>query len=163
MMLGFTASFEGLSGNTTAAHFHGPAHPDSNAGVAIGWTGFPTGVTSGTLSDTVTLNGTQETELLGGRWYANIHSSAFPGGEIRGQLYETNSVHSFTNLNMSGDHEVPPNGSPAAGSFNGPYDENTNPLSFTADIRRSSDTTTAAHFHGPAPADSNAGVQIGWT
>ena len=98
MMLGFTASFQGLAGNTTAAHFHGPAHPDSNAGVAIGWSGFPTGVISGTFSDTVTLNATQEAQLLAGRWYANIHTSAFAGGEIRGQLFETNPVHSFTNL-----------------------------------------------------------------
>jgi hypothetical protein len=89
MMLVFTVSFSGLEANTTAAHFHGPALPDSAAGVAIGWTDFPTGVTSGTFTDTVTLNAQQQTDLLNGLWYANIHTSAHPGGEIRGQLIET--------------------------------------------------------------------------
>jgi len=163
MMLGFTASFEGLSSNTSAAHFHGPAPADSNAGVQIGWTGFPTGVTSGTFSDSVTLDATQETQLLAGRWYANIHTSTFPGGEIRTQLFESNPIYLFTNLLMSGSQEVPPNGSSGTGTLNATYNENTNELIFNVDFSGLSSNTTAAHFHGPAPADSNAGVQIGWT
>ncbi len=163
MMLGFTASFEGLSSNTTAAHFHGPAHPDSNAGVAIGWSGFPTGVTSGTFSDTVTLNSTQASQLLAGRWYTNIHTTMFGGGEIRAQLYETNPVHLFTNLNMSGNQEVPPVSSPATGVLNASYDESTNILIYNVGFSGLTGNTTAAHFHGPAPADSNAGVQIPWS
>jgi len=163
MMLGFTASFQGLTGTSTAAHFHGPAVPDSNAGVQIGWTGFPTGVTSGSFSDTVTLNATQETQLFSGRWYANIHSTTFPGGEIRTQLFETNPVHSYTNLLMNGSQEVPPNGSSGTGTLNATYDESTNTMIFTANFSGLTTGTTAAHFHGPAPSDSNAGVQIGWT
>jgi hypothetical protein len=163
MMLGFSVSFQGLSSNSTAAHFHGPAVPDSNAGVQIGWTGFPTGVTGGTFSDTVTLDATQESQLLSGRWYANIHSSTFPGGEIRTQLFETNPIHSYTNLLMTGSQEVPPNGSLGTGTLNATYDESSNSLIFTVNFSGLTTGTTAAHFHGPAPADSNAGVQIGWT
>ena len=164
MMLGFTVTFEGLSSNTSAAHFHGPAHPDSNAGVIIGWTGFPTGVTSGTFSDTIMLlNATMEAQLLSGRWYANIHTSTFPGGEIRGQLFETSPIHSYTNLLMSGSQEVPPNGSAGTAIFNGWYNESTNMLGFIVSFQGLSSGTSAAHFHGPAPSDSNAGVQIGWT
>lgn len=163
MMLGFTAVFEGLSSNTTAAHFHGPASPDSNAGVQIGWTGFPTGVTNGTFSDTVTLDATQESQLLSGLWYTNIHTTTFGGGEIRVQLLETNPVHSFTNLVMNGDQEVPPVPTSGEGILNASYDESTNTLIFTAEFQNLSGNTTAAHFHGPAPPDSNTGVQIGWT
>ena len=31
----------------------------------------------------------QQAQLATGQWYVNIHSSTFPGGEIRGQIYLT--------------------------------------------------------------------------
>ena len=161
MELIFTVNFSGLSGTTTASHFHGPAVPDSNAGVQIGISGFPTGVTSGSISDTVTLNETQEADLLAGLWYINIHSSAFPGGEVRGQLLESGGIHYFTHLPLSGDQENPSTGSSGTGTFTGRYNEATMELIFTVDFSGLTGTTTASHFHGPAVADSNAGVQIG--
>jgi hypothetical protein len=163
MMLTFTVTFEGLSSGTSAAHFHGPAAPGINGGVQIGWTGFPTGVTSGTHTETVTLNATQEAQLLAGLWYANIHTAMHGGGEIRGQLFETNPVHSFTSLVMNGDQEVPPVTTTGIGIINGTYDESTNTLSFNVEFNGLTSNTTAAHFHGPAPPGINAGVQIGWT
>ncbi len=163
MTLAFSVNFEGLSSNTSAAHFHGPAVPGINAGVAIGWTGFPTGVTSGTYSNSFVLNSTQESELLSGLWYANIHTSMYPGGEIRGQLFETSPIHSFTFLVMEGGQEVPPVTTAGMGIINATYNLNTNMLDFTADFSGLAGTTTAAHFHGPAPAGTNAGVQIGWS
>jgi hypothetical protein len=47
---------------------------------------FPLGVTSGVFSGTATISATQETQLLGGLWYINIHSTFRTGGEIRGQV-----------------------------------------------------------------------------
>lgn len=84
----FDMFFTGLSAGTTAAHFHGPANIGVNAPIQIGFAGFPTGVTSGGYSNTYTLTLAQETQLLGGLWYVNIHTTGFPGGEIRGQLIE---------------------------------------------------------------------------
>jgi hypothetical protein len=162
-MLIYTVNFSGLTTNASAAHFHGPAVPDSAAGVQIGWTGFPAAM-SGTFSDTVTLNATQEADLLAGLWYANIHTSTYPGGEIRGQLYEANGIHYYVNLQMSGANERPtPNSSPGTGNFTGRYYESSMMLIYNVNFSGLEANSSAAHFHGPAVVDSAAGVQIGWT
>ena len=82
----YRVNFSGLSAPTAAGHFHAPALPGVNADVIYGYTGFPTGVMSGTYSGTNTITEPQETQLLGGLWYSNIHTSAFPRGEIRAQI-----------------------------------------------------------------------------
>jgi len=80
-LLQWNVSYQGLLGTFTAAHFHGPALPGQNAGVRVGLTIGPSPmVGSATITDAF------ETELLGGLWYLNLHSSQFPGGEIRGQV-----------------------------------------------------------------------------
>ena len=70
--------------NPTAGHIHGPANRDKNAGVVIG---FPSVVSPmvGTLNY-AGVEGTLEAPMLVGRTYVNIHSNAFPAGEIRGQI-----------------------------------------------------------------------------
>ena len=75
-------TFTGLSGEVTGAHIHGPASPGENAGVVIP---FMTGM-SGTITGQTNLTSAQALDLAAGRWYVNIHTAAFPGGEIRGQL-----------------------------------------------------------------------------
>lgn len=110
------AAFEDLLGTTTAAHIHCcTAIADTGtAGVATttpSFPGFPLGVTSGTmdttfdmtlassynpaflnnainLGSTATAFATLLTGLDGGQAYFNIHSTEFPGGEIRGFLHE---------------------------------------------------------------------------
>jgi len=53
--------------------------------VEIPVTGFPSAA-SGTISGTATLTASQNDDLLGGKMYVNIHTSANPAGEIRGQV-----------------------------------------------------------------------------
>ena len=89
--LSWSGSFSDLLGTTTDAHFHGPAAAGVSAGVQVhitsaGGDTFPLGVTSGNFSGDATLTATQETQLLGGNWYINIHSTFDGTGEIRGQL-----------------------------------------------------------------------------
>jgi hypothetical protein len=75
-------TYSGLSGPATAAHFHGPAQPDKNAGVALA---IPN-ATPSPVEGSATLTDAQASDLLAGNYYVNIHTAANPGGEIRGQV-----------------------------------------------------------------------------
>jgi hypothetical protein len=85
--ISFTITFSGLGSNATAAHFHGPAFPGTNANVIYAHTGFPTGVTSGTFTGTQVITDAEEKDLLAGKWFSNIHTTVFPGGEIRALIF----------------------------------------------------------------------------
>ena len=106
------ASFVDLMGTTSASHIHCcTAVPGAGtAGVATvtpSFTGFPLGVTSGSYDHTfdlsmassynpafITASGGTVSDALNallfgaadGKAYLNIHTSMFPGGEIRGFL-----------------------------------------------------------------------------
>jgi uncharacterized lipoprotein NlpE involved in copper resistance len=87
--LQYTINWTGLEGgNPVAMHFHGPADPGVAAGIVVPITGFPTTAT-GTYTGNATVTDAQETELLNGLWYYNIHNATYPGGEIRGQVFLT--------------------------------------------------------------------------
>ena len=86
MQLRWKVSYTGLTGNPTAAHFHGPAAVGANSGVALGWANP---ITSG-MEGSATLTAAQAADLMAGKWYANVHTAAFPGGEVRGQMTPRN-------------------------------------------------------------------------
>ena len=75
-------SYQGLTGVATAGHFHGPAAIGSNAGVALAWRAPMTNPMEGSA----TLTAAQAADLMAGKWYANIHTTVHPNGEIRGQM-----------------------------------------------------------------------------
>jgi hypothetical protein len=109
-LMGVLAGFAGLTSPTLASHIHCCVDPPGGTGVATPvptFPGFPSGVTTGfyehsfDLADPVSYNpafllangGTAAAAelaltngLASGRAYFNIHTEAFPGGEIRGFL-----------------------------------------------------------------------------
>lgn len=109
-MLSVSLVWQGLlGGNPTAAHIHCCTAPGANAGVAIGFAGFPAAA-SGTYTNTYDLTnpavynaafrsnngGTAagaEAALINGlnagRVYVNVHNAQFPGGEIRANVVAT--------------------------------------------------------------------------
>jgi hypothetical protein len=117
-------SFTGLTAGVTASHIHAPtaAAGTGTAGVATTtptFTGFPSGVTFGTYDHTfdmtlassynssfVTNNGgtTAGAEaalfaaMAAGKTYLNIHTTNFPGGEIRGFLHNVPDAASTASL-----------------------------------------------------------------
>lgn len=81
-VLAYTMTYSGLTGPATAAHFHGPAAAGVNAGVMVPMAAPFTSPIKGTA----TLTDAQITDLEAGKLYANVHTAANPGGEIRGQV-----------------------------------------------------------------------------
>jgi hypothetical protein len=80
--LNYTVNYSGLTGDATAAHFHGPAYAGQNAGVVVPVTGSA----ATPIKGSATLTDAQAADLMAGRWYFNIHTAANKGGEIRGQV-----------------------------------------------------------------------------
>jgi len=75
-------TYSGMTGPVSAAHFHGPAEPGKNAGVAVA---IPNAGTS-PAEGSATLTDAQAADLTAGKYYINVHTAANPGGEIRGQV-----------------------------------------------------------------------------
>lgn len=75
-----TGGFQALPSGAIAAHVHRGA-AGVNGPVVFGLT-FAGGVLSGTFTPSVA----DLADLRAGNWYVNVHSVAFGGGEVRGQL-----------------------------------------------------------------------------
>lgn len=80
--LKWKVDYSGLSGPAGAAHFHGPAELGQNAGVVLGFKGS----VESPITGDATITPAQANDLLNGKWYVNIHTKAYPGGEIRAQV-----------------------------------------------------------------------------
>jgi uncharacterized protein (TIGR03118 family) len=87
--LSYSFSFTNLLGPANAGHIHGPAGPTNSAAVLIPFTTVPA-ATSGSFTGTATLSPLQLYYMISGLTYANIHSTIYGAGEIRGQVVPHN-------------------------------------------------------------------------
>jgi hypothetical protein len=85
--LKYHIEFSGLTGPVVAAHFHGPAAEGVNAKPQVP---IKTSPISSPIDGSATIAPEQVKDLLDGKWYFNLHATANPGGEIRGQVLRDN-------------------------------------------------------------------------
>jgi hypothetical protein len=129
--------FSRLIGTESMAHIHGSATsvPGINAGVLVTLpAGNPkVGVWNFTEA--------QQPWILNGLCYANIHSSVFPGGEIRGQMVPLNAV-------LDGAQETPPVTTHGRGFATFTVDTAANVLSYYVRYDSLNSGEILAHIHG---------------
>lgn len=123
--LSIETAFSGLTAGTTAAHIHCCAPPPTNSIPATpvpSFPGFPSGVTEGSFEGTLDL--TLESSfnpaflelhgdnvaaaeaalaagLANGEAYLNVHTTAFPTGEIRGFLRPVPEPHALSAVGLA--------------------------------------------------------------
>jgi len=149
--LEFNLTVEGLT--FTAAHFHNGAI-GIDGGVVRPITDDFTGNTASgiwTSTDPDPLTPELIADLLAGNLYINIHTTANPGGELRGQV--NLSAGTGFNSNLDGDQENPPVITNAMGTSSLTLTDAGLEFSVTVEGL----TFTAAHFHNGA-VGVNGGV-----
>lgn len=155
-VLSFEIHYSGLSGPANAAHIHGSADADNNAGVILDLAPYslePLG-SEGIIKGSVALTDSQRAALVAGQTYLNLHTAANPAGEIRGQIAP---AQLFASLSNTAEKPVPTD---SAGAGMGSFSLIGNQFSFRIDYFGLTGPATAAHIHGPAGRAGNAGVMI---
>jgi predicted outer membrane repeat protein len=106
--LDFSVTFAGLQGTPTEIHLHngaagqnGPVATDVD-GANIELANLPQDTSDSVGPQTFTVNDVFVSRLFQGNIYANIHTTAFPSGEIRGQLALANGVFADLGGNLIG-------------------------------------------------------------
>ncbi|MEZ0486275.1 CHRD domain-containing protein [Fibrella aquatica] len=79
-VMSYTVTFAGIT--PTAGHLHRITNANGTGGVAIPFASL----TSPIIGTTPTLRQTQIDSMTQGFFYANLHTPAFPAGEIRGDI-----------------------------------------------------------------------------
>lgn len=82
--LKWRVEYSGLTGDVTAAHFHGPAGPGANAPPVVPLSGS----LQSPIDGKATLTDEQAKEFMEGKVYFNLHTEKNKGGEVRGQLMQ---------------------------------------------------------------------------
>jgi Cu/Zn superoxide dismutase len=75
----WTVKTDGLTGDATAAHIHGPAAVGEKAAPEID-------MSKAIMEGSAEITDAQLADIQAGKTYVNIHTAKFPDGEIRGQL-----------------------------------------------------------------------------
>lgn len=143
--------FKGLSGSPTGMHLHYGA-AGQTGGVAISLANVGSLITGINPMP----NDSSYRKLFSGELYFNIHTSAHPGGELRGQLMG-NRFYPFK-ATMSGAQAVPSNNSTAQGLFLLRYDAQRKVIEYGSQLV-GVNNISGAHIHAGAIGE-NGSVMI---
>lgn len=138
--------------NPSAAHLH--TGTITNAGPVT----ISLNVAPSNFGGTVSITQPQVSDLEGGRMYINIHTSANPDGEIRGQVIRPTEALYVANMRPT--NEVPPVSSSATGAIGFILNADANQITYFGSFSRLTSNSTQAHFHTGA-AGANGGVRYG--
>jgi hypothetical protein len=147
----YNITYARLSAPFTASHFHVGA-----VGVSGGVV-FPITTYVGNTAKGVWSNFPDSilAKLLNGLLYVNVHTSAFPGGEIRGQFKPVDGI-GFT-ASIDGSQENPAVTTTGSGTGFAIIENDGSQISYRFTIAGLSSNYTASHFHY-SPIGVNGGV-----
>jgi len=149
--IGYSITVDGLSGSLNAGHFHNAA-TGTPGGVVKALT-FVNGAANGIWS---TSDATQPptdsmiTEFLNGRLYINVHTTANPGGEIRGQVLPSTGVGFGASMDSAAEVPAPTGLVPGTGTGAILIDID-GTVAYQITVTNLSGPLTAGHFHQGAP------------
>jgi hypothetical protein len=138
-----------------AAHIH-DGYAGTNGGVAIGLTQDSGNVALWSAVD-APVDAAQIAAIRSGRYYANVHTPANPGGEIRGQVTTESVEVLFTDMN--GGQAVPANASTASAIAASTVDLEAGTVTLHLNAS-GADDAVAAHIH-LGFAGETGGVEVG--
>jgi CHRD domain/Secretion system C-terminal sorting domain len=154
--LNYSITVDGLSGPLLAGHFHDAAA--GTAGGVVKTLSFVNNTATGSWSSTDAsqpFNDSMVTEFLNGRLYVNVHTSANPGGEIRGQVMRSTDIGYSADMDSAQEVPAPVGLVPGKGTFSvGLITDGS--ISYEGVVTGLSGPITAAHFH-----DAQSGVAGG--
>lgn len=155
----YVVTYTGLSGTVNAAHIHTGA-AGANGGVILPLVPGPSPMT-GTLtaanfaaSGAVTTFAQAVAAVRAGTTYFNLHTTANPGGEIRGQIMPAGDAY-FADL--AGFQENPPVATGASGTGLAVISADASTVTYLVTYSGLSGTVNAAHIHTGA-VGANGGV-----
>ena len=153
-------TFSGLSGpplgGGNGAHIH-----RANGTIAVGLT-LASDNATGIFLDNLALSPADYAELFAGTLFFNVHTTANPNGEIRGQINAQGGVLASA-VSLDNTQEVPASTSIATGKGTVIVDAATRTILITY-ITHNVANATMAHIHtSPSGAGSNGGVIVGFS
>ncbi|MBO0939437.1 CHRD domain-containing protein [Fibrella sp. HMF5335] len=138
-VLSYTVTYSGIT--PVAGHLH---RITPNSATGTGPVEIPFAALGSPIIGTATLASQGRADsLINGFYYANLHTTANPGGEIRGNIRLAGPVR--LRATMNGASERPATPSLATGTFAGVVDPATRVLSYT--VTYSGLSPTAGHLH----------------
>ncbi|HEX5132139.1 MAG TPA: CHRD domain-containing protein [Candidatus Krumholzibacteria bacterium] len=142
-MLTYKITFSGLGSAETAAHIHSDA--EGGGVVKSLGTGF-TKIGEWKSTDATPLTAARVTALKAGQLYVNIHSTGFPGGEIKGQILAAACEEQCFDATIDGSNT----GSPGTGFGHLALNHSETELAFWIEFSGMTGVETAAHLHNNA-------------